>query len=67
MPAFGANIMAVLHAESAGAHSQHMTEIKANKAHTNNLVRSSAAKQFDEPGPAQAKAVEKVLRSKKVA
>ena len=63
----GPNALSVLHTESASAHTQHMAGIRANKAITNHVVRASAAKQFDEPGPAQSKAIETVLRSKKIA
>ena len=56
------NVLTILHSESAGAHTQHMAGIKANKGLTNHIVRASAAKQFDEPSPAQARAVDKVLQ-----
>ena len=56
------NARTLLHAESAASHTQHMTEIRANAAVTTNIVRASAAKQFDEPGPAEARAIDKVLR-----
>ena len=56
------NIKAILHAESSAAHTQHMTSLKANKAISNFIVRASAAKQYDEPGPAQARSIDKILR-----
>ena len=59
----GNNTLSVLHTESASAHTQHMATVRSNHAATNHIVRASAAKQFDEPSPIQAKAVEKVLRS----
>lgn len=56
------NVKTALQTEQIAAHTQHMTEIKATRAVTNGVVRTSAARQFDEPGPAEARAVDKVLR-----
>lgn len=62
----GVNTLNILHTESAGAFTQHMSEIRANAAVTNHVVRASAAKQFDEPTPAQARAVDKILNLPKL-
>mgnify|MGYP003323526347 CR=1 FL=1 len=56
------NVLAIIKAESASSHSQHMTEAKSNIANANNILRHSAVRQVDEPGPAQARAVDKILR-----
>lgn len=55
------NIKAQIQTEGAGAHSQHMLELKASRGVSNAIVRYSAAKQFDEPGAAEARAIDKVL------
>ena len=57
-----ANIKTLLQSESVGAHSQHLPEIKSSRGVSNAVVRFSAAKQFDEPTPASARAIDKVLR-----
>ena len=62
MPAvLGANQKAVLHQEAASSHQLHMSRIKNNKSNTNNIVRLSAAKQFDEPSPQRAAAIERIM------
>lgn len=57
-----ATLLEHLRYESSGAHAQHMAEIKASRGVTNHIVRASAAKYFDEPTPAAARAIDKVLR-----
>lgn len=62
MPSFPPNIKTALQTESIAAHSQHMQEIKASRGVTNAIARASSVKQFDEPGPAASRAIDKVLR-----
>jgi len=61
------NSRTVLNAESAAAFTQHMAEIRGNHSTTSHVVRASAAKQFDEPGPAESRAIDKVLSLPKLA
>ena len=56
------NAKAILQTESAAAHTNHMAEVKANIANSNNVVRHSAARMVDEPSPQQARAIDKILR-----
>ena len=56
------NMNAVIHTESTEAHTLHMFEVKTNIANSNNIVRHSVAKSLDEPSPAQARAIDKILR-----
>lgn len=56
------NLKAVIQAEDAAAHTRHLGEIKASRGVVNAIVRFSAAKQFDELGPAESRAVDKALR-----
>lgn len=65
--ALGPNLKALIEAESASGHSQQMLECRGSRGVANALVRFSAAKQYDEPGPAQARAIDKILRLPKVA
>ena len=51
----------ILESESHGAHTQHMTEVKTNIAHANNVLRVQTIKQQDELGPEESRAVAKVL------
>jgi len=60
----GPNAKAILHHESSAAHSTHMVMIKGNKSNTNNLVRLSATKQFDEPSAARAASIERIMSTK---
>jgi len=55
-------VYSVLAAESAGAHTQHMAEAKANISSSNNIARHSATRMIDEPSPQQARAIDKILR-----
>lgn len=55
-------VLAMLRAESNGAHSQHMKEAAGNISNSNNIVRHSAARMIDEPSPQQARAIDKILR-----
>lgn len=56
------NVATILRTESVGAHSQHMTEAKSNISNSNNIIRHSAARMIDEPSPAQARSIDKILR-----
>ena len=60
------NTRTVLNTESAAAFTHHMVEIRGNHSTTSHVVRASAANQFDEPGPAEARAIDKVLRLPKL-
>ena len=60
--AMPANLKAHIQYESASAHTQLMTEARGGRSISNALVRYSAAKQFDEPNPAEGRAIDKVLR-----
>lgn len=57
-----ATLLEHLRYESSGAHTQHMAEIKASRGVTNHIARAAAIKYWDEPSPAAARAVDKVLR-----
>lgn len=48
--------------ESAMAHSNHMASIKANIGNSNSIVRHTVARQLDEPSPAEARSIDKILR-----
>lgn len=56
------NLKAHVQYESAARHSQHMGEIQASRGVTNATLRASAVKQYDEPGAAESRAIDKVLR-----
>lgn len=56
------NLKSHIQYESAARHSQHMGEIQASRGVSNAILRFSAAKQYDEPGPAESRAIDKVLR-----
>lgn len=56
------NVKTLIQAEDATSHTQHLTEMKAARGITNSIVRNSAAKQFDELGPAEARSIDKALR-----
>lgn len=60
-----ANVKTKIQAASHSAHQVHMADVKANVASSNNIIRHSAARQIDEPGPAQARAIDKILRTPK--
>lgn len=62
MAGLPARVAAVLRTESVGAHTQHMHEAKSNIASSNNITRHSAARMVDEGSPANARAVDKILR-----
>ena len=51
----------ILREESAAAFTQHAAEIRANASNTNNLARLSSVRQFDEPSPARARSINKIL------
>jgi len=57
----GPNVRTALHQEATQSHQLHMARIKNNKSNTNNIVRLSAAKQFDEPSSARAAAIERIM------
>ncbi len=56
------NLKSHLQYESAARHSQHMSEIQASRGVVNATLRASAVKQYDEPGVAESRAVDKILR-----
>lgn len=56
------DVCVALETEAQGAHTQHMQEMRTNVSHANNIVRLSVARQLDEPSPAEARAVDKILR-----
>lgn len=56
------NMAALIRAESAASHTQHMFDVKSNIASSGNIVRHSAARMLDEGSPANARAVDKILR-----
>ena len=56
------NLLDHIKYESAAGHSQHMREIQASRGVTNATLRASAVKQYDEPGAAESRAIDKVLR-----
>jgi hypothetical protein len=56
------NVITKLQSSMHSAHGLHMQEIKSNIASSNNIVRHSAARMVDEPSPAQARAIDKILR-----
>lgn len=58
-------VHALLKTESAGAHTQHMAEAKSNISNSNSIVRHSAARMVDEPTPAAARSIDKILRNPK--
>jgi len=59
-------VKALLKTESIGAHTAHMADVKANAANSGNIARHSVTRQLDEPSPAQARAIDKILRLPKV-
>ena len=59
------HVKAVINAESAAAHTQQMLECRGSRGVSNSIVRFSAAKQYDEPSPTQARAIDKILRNPK--
>jgi hypothetical protein len=56
------NVKTTLRAHSAATHTHHMNEVKGNVASSNNIVRHSSARMLDEGSPANARAVDKILR-----
>lgn len=64
--ALPSNLKSAITVESASAHTQQMLECRGSRGVSNALVRFSAAKQFDEPSPQQARAIDKILRLPKV-
>lgn len=61
-----ANVQTAIEVESASAHTQLMAECRGSRGVSNALVRFSAAKQFDEPSPSQARTIDKILRLPKI-
>lgn len=55
------NVKAKLEASFHAAHTTYMIEAKSNVRSANNVIRHSAARMFDEPSPAQARAIDKIL------
>ena len=60
------SLMTMLKAEHLEAQTLVMTEIKGNVANSNNLLRLSATKKYDEVGSIESRAVDKVLQLPKV-
>lgn len=60
------NVRTIIETESAAAHTQQMLECRGSRSVSNALVRFSAAKQYDEPSPAQARSIDKILRLPKI-
>jgi hypothetical protein len=60
------NVLTILRTHATSAHHHHMTEVKGNIASSNNIVRHSSARMLDEGSPANARAVDKILRLPKV-
>jgi len=56
------NVKSLIDTESAAGHTQLMLEARGSRQISNGIVRFSAAKQFDEPSPASARSIDKVLR-----
>ena len=56
------NLLDHLKYESSAGHSQHMREIQASRGVLNATLRASSVKQYDELGPTESRAVDKVLR-----
>lgn len=56
------DVMTVLCETAHGAHIQHMAEAKANVTNSSNIIRHAVARLVDEPSPAQARAIDKILR-----
>lgn len=62
MDSLPVNLLNGLRAHAKGAHTHHMNELKGNIMSSNNVVRHSAARMVDEGSPANARAVDKILR-----
>lgn len=62
MPGIPENVLTILRAHATSAHNHHMNEIKGNFGSSNNIVRHSSARMLDEGSPANARAVDKILR-----
>jgi hypothetical protein len=56
-------VKTALRANAMGAHNQAMADLKANVSSSNNIIRHASAKQFDEPSPQSAAAIQRVLRT----
>lgn len=55
-------VRTILRTESAAAHAQIMTQLKGNALSSSNIVRHVIGRMLDEPGPATAASIAKVLR-----
>ncbi len=56
------NVKTHIKAAALRGHALRMHESATNISNANNVVRSSMARQVDEPSPQQARAIDKILR-----
>jgi len=61
MSAIPPNVLSNLLAESVGAQSIIINEIKSNSVNSNNIARLATIKKYDELGSTESRAVDKVL------
>ncbi|HUS39591.1 MAG TPA: hypothetical protein VMX74_09075 [Pirellulales bacterium] len=54
-------VKAMLKTHSHTSHQRHIGRVRSNIANSSNIVRHVAAKQLDEIGPVEARAVDKIL------
>ena len=57
-----ANVKTKIQASSMAAHKAYMEQVKQNISSATSIVRHSVARQLDEPSPAQARSIDKILR-----
>ncbi len=55
------NIKTFLEAQAHLAHQKHMNRLRAGISHGNRILRAVVTRNADEPGAAQARAIDKVL------
>ena len=56
------NVLTHLRFQSSASHTQHLAEVKTTISHANSIVRLSMAHQLDQPSPANAQAIAKILQ-----
>lgn len=56
------NVRTALRAHATAAHHHYLNELKGNIMSANNVFRHSSARMLDEGSPANARAVDKILR-----
>jgi len=56
-------VRTLLKARAIQTHTNQMRLISANVSNANNIVRHSIAKYIDEPNPASARSIDKILRT----